>query len=62
MKIKKKELIRYINDWAERSEEQAYNWSDDGYFDEAFKAKVIAEFLKEHLVKGIEKDLIYEGE
>ncbi len=58
MKVNAKKLTEYINDWAEQSEEQAYKWSEDGHFNEAFKAKVIADFLREDLVKGIEKDVI----
>jgi hypothetical protein len=60
MKIKKKELIQYIKGCAEQSEKQAYNWSDDGYFDEAYKAQVIANFLREELAQGIENDFVKE--
>ena len=58
MKINAKKLIKYINDYAGESEEQAYEWASDGCFDEAYKAEVIANFLREDLVKGIEMDLI----
>ena len=58
MKINTQKLTEYINDWADQSEEQAYEWASDGYFDEAYKAEVIANFLREDLVKGIEMDLI----
>jgi pyridoxal/pyridoxine/pyridoxamine kinase len=51
-------LIQYINDWADQSERQAYKWSADGYFNEAFKAQLIADFLREDLVKGIKNDLV----
>jgi len=54
--INTEKLIQYINDWAEQSEEQADKWGADGHFSEAFKAKVIAEFLREDLVRGIEND------
>ena len=50
-------LIKYIKDYAEQSEEQAYKWASDGCFNEAYKAQVIADFLREDLVKGIEKEL-----
>jgi hypothetical protein len=58
MKINTKKLIEYINDYAGESEEQAHEWASDGCFDEAYKAQVIANFLREDLVKGIEMDLI----
>ena len=56
--INTEKLIQYINDWAEQSEEQADKWSADGYLFEAHKDKVIAEFLREDLVRGIEMDLV----
>jgi hypothetical protein len=57
--INTKKLIQYIDDLAEIKEIAAYKWSEDGHFDEAFKAKVAADFIKDELVKGIENDLIY---
>jgi hypothetical protein len=42
---------------SEIKEIAAYKWSEDGHFDEAFKAKVAADFIKDELVKGIENDL-----
>ena len=56
--INTEKLIEYINDWAEQSEEQADKWGADGHFSEAHKAEVIAEFLREDLVRGIEMDLV----
>ena len=56
--INTEKLIQYINDWADQSERQAYKWGADGYFSEAHKDQVIAEFLREDLVRGIEMDLI----
>ena len=56
--INTKKLIEYINDWAEQSEEQADKWGADGHFSEAHKAEVIADFLRDELVKGIEMDLV----
>ena len=61
MKIKKKELIQYIKDFAEQSEKQAYNWGEDGYFDEAYKCEVIADFLRDDLVNGIKYDFSKEA-
>jgi hypothetical protein len=58
--INTEKLIQYINDWAEESEKQADKWGADGYFSEAHKAEVIAEFLREDLVRGIEMDLMNE--
>jgi hypothetical protein len=55
-------LIEYINDWADQSEKQADKWGADGYFSEAHRDQVIAEFLREDLLRGIEMDLIDEGE
>ena len=55
--INTKELIQYIKDLAEIKEIAAYKWSEDGHFDEAFKAKAAADFIKDELVKGIENDL-----
>ena len=60
MKINTQKLTEYINDWADQSEEQAYEWASDGCFDEAYKAEVIANFLREDLVRGIEMDLMNE--
>jgi hypothetical protein len=57
-KINTEKLIQYINDWAEESEKQAYEWGADGHFSLAYKAEAIAEFLREDLVRGIEIDLI----
>ena len=54
--INTEKLIQYINDWAEQSEEQADKWGADGHFSEALKAKVIAQFIREDLVRGIEND------
>jgi pyridoxal/pyridoxine/pyridoxamine kinase len=56
--INTEKLIQYINDWADQSERQAYKWGADGYFSEAHKDQVIAEFLREDLVRGIEMDFI----
>jgi len=56
--INTKKLIEYINDWADQSEKQADKWGADGYFSEAHKDQVIAEFLREDLVRGIEMDFI----
>jgi hypothetical protein len=56
--INTKKLIQYINDWAYQSQKQADKWGSDGYFSEAHKDQVIAEFLREDLVRGIEMDLI----
>jgi hypothetical protein len=56
--INTEKLIQYINDWAEESEEQADKWGADGHFSESYKAEVIAEFLREDLVRGIEMDLV----
>jgi hypothetical protein len=58
--INTEKLIQYINDWAEQSEKQADKWGADGYFSEAHKDQVIAEFLREDLVRGIEIDLMNE--
>jgi|TARA_R100001198_G_C5224835_1_gene205776 hypothetical protein len=56
--INTEKLIQYINEWAEESEQQADKWGADGYSSEAYKAEVIAEFLREDLVRGIEIDLV----
>jgi hypothetical protein len=56
--INTKKLIEYINDWADQSEKQADKWGADGYLFEAHKDQVIAEFLREDLVRGIEMDFI----
>jgi hypothetical protein len=56
--INTEKLIEYINDWAYQSQKQADKWGADGYFSEAHKDQVIAEFLREDLVRGIEMDLI----
>ena len=56
--INTEKLIQYINDWAEQAEKQADKWGADGHFSEAFKTQVIADFLRDELVKGIEKDLM----
>jgi hypothetical protein len=56
--INTEKLIQYINDWAEEAEKQADKWGADGYFSEAHKDQVIAEFLREDLVRGIEMDLV----
>jgi hypothetical protein len=56
--INTEKLIQYINDWADQSEKQADKWGADGYFNEAHKDQVIAEFLREDLVRGIEMDFI----
>ena len=58
--INTEKLIQYINDWADQSEKQADKWGADGYFSEAHKDQVIAEFLREDLVRGIEMDLMNE--
>jgi len=58
--INTEKLIRYINDWAEESEKQADKWGANGYILEAHKAEVIAEFLREDFVRGIEMDLMNE--
>ena len=60
--INTKKLIEYINDWADQSEKQADKWGADGYFNEAFKTQLIADFLREDLVRGIEMDLMNEVE
>ena len=51
--INTEKLIKYINDWAEESEKQAYEWGADGHFSLAYKDQVIAEFLRDALVRGI---------
>jgi hypothetical protein len=56
--INTKKLIEYINDWADQSEKQADKWGADGYFNETFRAQLIADFLRDELVRGIEMDLI----
>tara|TARA_R100000951_G_scaffold23045_1_gene19139 strand:- start:3969 stop:4160 length:192 start_codon:yes stop_codon:yes gene_type:complete len=56
--INTEKLIEYINEWADQSEKQADKWGADGYFSEAHKDQVIAEFLREDLLRGIEMDLI----
>ena len=58
--INTEKLIKYINDWAEESEKQAYEWGADGHFSLAYKDQVIAEFLRYALVRGIEMDLMNE--
>ena len=56
--INTKKLIEYINDGADQSEKQADKWGADGYFNETFRAQLIADFLRDELVRGIEMDLI----
>ena len=56
MKIKKKKLIKYLKEWAKAKGEDAEVYSEDGYYAGAYEAIIIADFIKDDLIKGIDHD------
>ena len=56
MKIKKKKLIKYLKEWAKASEKDAEQYSDDGDFSRAYQSIIIADFINDDLIDGIEYD------
>tara|TARA_A200000159_G_scaffold32261_1_gene28890 strand:- start:328 stop:522 length:195 start_codon:yes stop_codon:yes gene_type:complete len=54
MKIKKKKLIKYLKEWAKASEKDAEQYSDDGDFSRAYQSIIIADFINDDLLVGIE--------
>ena len=56
MKIKKKKLIKYLKEWAKVSEKDAEQYSESGDFSRAYQSIIIADFIKDDLIDGIEYD------
>ena len=56
MKIKKKKLIKYLKEWAKASKEDAEQWGEVGDFSLAYEAIIIANFINDDLIKGIDHD------
>jgi hypothetical protein len=56
MKIKKKKLIKYLKEWAKAKEEDAEQYSEFGDFADAYQSIMIADFIKDDLIDGINHD------
>jgi len=56
MKIKKKKLVKYLKEWAKASEKDAEQYSESGDFSRAYQSIIIADFIKDDLIDGIEHD------
>jgi hypothetical protein len=56
MKIKKKKLIKYLKEWAKVSEKDAEQYSESGDFSRAYQSIIIADFINDDLIDGIEYD------
>ena len=56
MKIKKKKLIKYLKEWAKASARDAEVYSEDGDYARAYEAIIIADFIKDGLIKCIDHD------
>ena len=56
MKIKKKKLVKYLKEWAKVSEKDAEQYSESGDFSRAYQSIIIADFINDDLIDGIEYD------